>query len=48
MQNDRCLERVADQFLLTRVLNRLSDHAAQSQKLDNLSARLLISILRLR
>lgn len=47
MQNNRGLESVSDQFLLTRALNRLSDHAPQFQKLRNLHARLIMSILRL-
>ena len=47
MQNNRGLEGVSDQFLLTRALDRLSDHAAQFQKLGNLSARLIMPILHL-
>ena len=45
MQDNRSLESVSDQFLLARVLNRLSDHAAQFQKVGNLSARPILAIL---
>ena len=47
MQNNRSLESVSDHFFLARALDRLSDHAAQSQKLGNLSARLIMPILHL-
>jgi len=45
MQDNRSLESISDQFLLASVLDRLSDHAAQFQKLGNLSARPIMSIL---
>jgi len=45
MQDNRSLESISDQSLLARVLDRLSDHAAQFQKLGNLSARPIMSIL---
>ena len=48
IQDNSGLQRVADQFFLTRALKRLSNHAAQFQKLGNLGTRLMMSILWLR
>ena len=43
-QNDRCLQRIADQFVLTRFFDRLADHATQFQELGDLLARAKISL----
>jgi len=48
MQNNRSLQRISDLLLLTCALNRLTDYATQLQKLRNLIARFVMSILRLR
>src|SRR6516165_8489841 len=48
MQNYAGFESVADEFLLTRTLDRLPDYTAQSQKPSHLVAGLIVSILRQR
>src|SRR5947208_16621379 len=46
IQHDPCFQGVADHFFLARALNSLPDHAAESQKPLNLSARFVTPPLR--
>ncbi len=48
MQNNCRFEGISYQFLLARALNRLTDDAAQFQKLGNPIACFVLSITRLR
>ena len=44
MYNNRCLESIPDQLPLSRMLDRLTDNAAQFQELCDLIARFVPSV----
>ena len=47
MQNNRRLQSIPDQLLLSREFDRLADYAPQFQKLANLVARFVLPIARM-